>query len=76
LKKLLAWGMMFVLLLAVVTGCGESSSNTGGQQDAEKKVKLGIIQVAEHPALDAAREVGKKTETYHFKAIKQAWPRN
>lgn len=56
MKKLLAWGMMFVLLLAVVTGCGESSSDTGGQQDAEKKVKLGIIQVAEHPALDAARE--------------------
>ena len=57
MKKLLAWGMMFVLLLTVVTGCGGGSRNTGGTQDsAEKKVKLGIIQVAEHPALDAARE--------------------
>lgn len=57
MKRLLAWGMTFVLLLAVMTGCGGGSHNTGGQQDtAEKKVKLGIIQVAEHPALDAARQ--------------------
>ncbi|HHV34029.1 MAG TPA: ABC transporter substrate-binding protein [Syntrophomonadaceae bacterium] len=48
--------MMFVLMLTVMTGCGESSRDTGGQQDGEKNVKLGIIQVAEHPALDAARE--------------------
>ncbi len=56
MRKLLAWGMMFVLMLTVMTGCGESSRDTGGQQDGEKNVKLGIIQVAEHPALDAARE--------------------
>lgn len=46
---------MLVLLLTVATGCGGSSSSDG-QQDTEKKVKLGIIQVAEHPALDAARQ--------------------
>lgn len=55
MRKLLAWGMMLVLLLTVATGCGGSSSSDG-QQDTEKKVKLGIIQVAEHPALDAARQ--------------------
>lgn len=46
---------MLVLLLTVATGCGGSSSSDG-QKDTEKKVKLGIIQVAEHPALDAARQ--------------------
>lgn len=55
MRKLLAWGMMLVLLLTVATGCGGSSSSDG-QKDTEKKVKLGIIQVAEHPALDAARQ--------------------
>jgi putative ABC transport system substrate-binding protein len=56
LKRLLSLGMAFVFLLVVMTGCGGGANSTGGQQDtAEKKVKLGIIQVAEHPALDAAR---------------------
>lgn len=55
MRKLLAWGMVFVFMLTVMTGCG-GSSRSEGQQDGEKKVKLGIIQVAEHPALDAARQ--------------------
>ncbi len=50
MRKLLAWGMVLVLLLTVMAGCGEQ------QDSAEKKVKLGIIQIAEHPALDAARQ--------------------
>lgn len=55
MRKLLAWGTVFVLLLAVMTGCG-GSSGSDGQQDAEQQIKLGIIQIAEHPALDAARQ--------------------
>lgn len=52
MRKLL---LCMVLLLSVaLVGCGD-----GGEQAAQKdqdQVKLGIIQLVEHPALDAARE--------------------
>ena len=44
-------GLLVLSLFAVVAGCGESSKQT-----ENKAVKLGIIQIAEHPALDAARK--------------------
>ena len=46
---LVAWGVVF----ALVAGCGG-----GGETRApeEKKVNLGVIQIVEHPALDAARQ--------------------
>lgn len=55
MRKLLVVGMVLVMLLMAVSGCGGTSSNTAGD-DSAGKVKLGIIQVAEHPALDAARQ--------------------
>ena len=55
MRKLLVVGMVLVMLLMVVSGCGDTSGNTAGDESADK-VKLGIIQVAEHPALDAARQ--------------------
>ncbi len=57
MRKLFVLGMVLLLLLTVITGCGGVSSNTAGQDTGEAdQVKLGIIQVADHPALDAARQ--------------------
>ncbi len=47
-----------VLLLLGLAGCGTEKApagNTGAEGEA-KTVKVGIIQIVEHPALDAARE--------------------
>ena len=54
-KKLLAFGLSLVLLLGLM-GCGETTSgaSTTGT-GAQKTLKIGIIQIVEHPALDAAR---------------------
>jgi putative ABC transport system substrate-binding protein len=43
-------GVLLLSLFVVLAGCG------GGGQDESQPVKLGIIQIAEHPALDAARQ--------------------
>lgn len=48
MKKILALLMVSVMTLTL-TGCGTSES------DSNKK-KIGVIQLAEHPALDATRE--------------------
>ena len=55
MRKLLVWGSVFVLMLTFMVGCEGNSQTVGEQSTADESVKLGIIQVAEHPALDAAR---------------------
>jgi putative ABC transport system substrate-binding protein len=50
----------FVLSLLVVfsfslAGCGEKQPPASSNQDSEL-IKIGIVQIAEHPALDGARE--------------------
>ena len=52
MKKLLAFGLSLVLLLSLV-GCGTANS-TGNEE--QKQLKIGIVQIVEHPALDGARE--------------------
>ena len=47
--------LLTALMLFVLSGCG-SEENTSADTDANEAVKLGIIQIVEHPALDAARE--------------------
>lgn len=54
LKKLLLT-LMAVLMVAVLAACGGGNKEQPKDQDAEQ-VKLGIIQIVEHPALDAARQ--------------------
>ncbi len=44
-------GVLLLSLLVVLAGCGG-----GDSQDKSQPVNLGIIQIAEHPALDAARQ--------------------
>jgi len=53
MKKILS--LCLIVLLAVsLAGC--SSSPAAPAQSAEKKVSIGIVQIVEHPALDAARK--------------------
>lgn len=58
MKKILAAGLSLMLALGL-TGCGTTptaqntqTGNTAGQ----KAIKVGIVQIVEHPALDAARQ--------------------
>lgn len=58
-KALVVMLMLAMMLMAVsILGCeekgGKSEKEEGGKP--EKKVSIGIIQIVEHPALDAARE--------------------
>ena len=41
--------LVIVLSLSILVGCSN-------QADSDKQIKVGIIQIVEHPALDAARE--------------------
>jgi len=57
MKKIVAL-LLGLLLTAGLAGCGKKeaaapSGTTGGEQ---KSLKIGIVQIVEHPALDAARE--------------------
>lgn len=56
MKKLLAFGLSLLLLLSLA-GCGaaKSEANSNGNE-SQKPIKIGIVQIVEHPALDAARE--------------------
>lgn len=62
MKKLitvLAVALIAALALAALVGCeGESTGSTNGETgtSAGEPITIGIIQIVEHPALDAARE--------------------
>lgn len=56
LKKFLGIGLSLVLGLGLV-GCGSTQPASSGKTSSEnKEVKIGIVQIVEHPALDSARE--------------------
>lgn len=52
-KKKVSLLISILLTTTMIAGC---SANKGGTQNQNKKVSIGITQIAEHPALDAARE--------------------
>lgn len=57
-KKLLLVVLGATLILAA---CGESEDKDNGKEDAaEKKYKVGVTQIVEHPSLDAAFDGFKK----------------
>lgn len=47
-------GLMIISLMVVFAGCAKETPQP--QQQESKTVQLGIIQIAEHPALDTARQ--------------------
>lgn len=58
MKKILTVGLSMILALGLV-GCSaaQPQQNTqAGNPSAEKAIKVGIVQILEHPALDSARE--------------------
>ena len=52
LKKIIAISMASVMTAAMLTGCGSSSDNGA----SKGKYKIGVIQLTEHVALDAAND--------------------
>lgn len=52
IKRLMVIGLV-VLMVFAMAGC--ASNNAPATSGAEKTVSIGIIQIVEHPALDAAR---------------------
>ncbi|SFQ95113.1 ABC transporter substrate-binding protein [Desulfoscipio geothermicus] len=55
MKRILL-GLMILGLFVTLTGCGGGGKSESSEQQGDKQVQLGIIQIAEHPALDAARQ--------------------
>ncbi len=56
MRKLFVLLLIAVLSICIIVGCGKQG-NEGEEQSSESEVvKLGIIQIVEHEALDAARK--------------------
>lgn len=56
-RKIAALMMTAVLAVSMLAGCGSEGTSGGDTQktdDTEKTIKIGVIQLAEHPALDAS----------------------
>lgn len=49
-------GLLILCMFLALTGCGGGQKTENSEQSAGKQVQLGIIQIVEHPALDAARQ--------------------
>lgn len=52
-KMLLLLGAITVFILSCV---GKEGQSSGKKEESKKKVKIGIMQITTHPALDSARE--------------------
>lgn len=56
-KKSLALLTALIFVLAgVLAGCGGGSSEGGESSGAEDQIKIGLVQMVEHPSLDTIRE--------------------
>lgn len=60
MKKVLALTVSIMLIILGLIGCGTAStpqsSTSSAGSDNLKPIKIGIVQIVEHPALDAARQ--------------------
>lgn len=67
-KSLIVVLMVMVMAMAgVLTGCGGGSSESGGNAGGDQ-LKIGLIQLVEHPSLDTIREnIIKQLEAEGFK---------
>ena len=56
MKRILR-SLLVLLMIVGVAGCGNTAQVQKNQENPDtKQIRLGIIQIVEHPALDAARE--------------------
>jgi putative ABC transport system substrate-binding protein len=60
-RKSIVWGVLLLLAtVLIIGGCAQPAAPPPAEKPAEKEVpqtyKIGIVQIVEHPALDAARE--------------------
>ncbi len=55
MKKILA-SLMVLLMVAALSGCAAKPEAPKAEAPKTDKVNIGIIQIAEHPALDSARK--------------------
>ena len=57
MKKIYRFLSLMLVFLVLAAGCGTKSGETAGTGEVEKEaLKLGVIQIVEHPALDASRQ--------------------
>lgn len=57
MKKLLSMAVATVVASAALTSCGNTATDNGASKtDADKTYKVGLIQLVQHDALDAATE--------------------
>lgn len=57
MNKWMKLGAICLTAVMVLAGCGKSAStDSAAQEEATKTYKIGVTQIVEHPALDAARE--------------------
>lgn len=54
IKKILAPVVAASLAVAALAGCGEGKTPAQSGKDGEKTYKVGVVQLVQHPALDAA----------------------
>lgn len=54
MKKVLTVLLVLVMAMSLFAGCGSESGAEG--QDADKVVKIGLLQLMEHPSLNTIRE--------------------
>lgn len=54
-RKVIAAAMAAVMGMSL-TACGDASTGTSASADGSKKYQIGVCQLLEHPALDAATE--------------------
>lgn len=55
MKKVVV-SLLMLLMVAGMAGCGSNGDTQKAAEKGNAKVKVGIIQIVEHPALDAARK--------------------
>jgi putative ABC transport system substrate-binding protein len=55
MKKLVSLFVLSVFTLGLFVGCGNQAGNEKNSAE-NKNIRIGIIQIVEHPALDAARK--------------------
>lgn len=48
--------VLAMVLAGVFTGCGSGGSSSGSESGGEDQVKIGLVQLVEHPSLDTIRE--------------------